>query len=53
MNEIHVCLYAFSFFVTVFVFGSMRQIKLAIRQLLGACKHGVQCRIVQLINYCL
>jgi len=34
--------FAFSFFITLFdFFGSMRQIKLAINQLLGTCKYSV------------
>jgi len=35
-----------SFFITLFLFGSVRQIKLAVRQLLGARKYSVSYRIV-------
>jgi len=36
--------------VVHFLFGSMRQIKLAIRQLLGACKYSVSYRILLILT---
>ena len=39
-----------SFFITLFLFGSMRHIKLAIRQLLGAHKYSVSYRISNVVE---
>jgi len=38
--------FVFSFSITLFLFGSLRQIKLDICQLLGARKHSVSYRII-------
>jgi len=42
--------FCFIFFIALFAFGSVRQIKLAIRQLLGARKHSVSYRIYHLTS---
>jgi len=41
----------FQFFITLFVFWSVRQIKVAVRRLLGACKCSVSYRIVSILSF--
>jgi len=46
-----ISVFIFSFFISLFLFGSVRQIKLAIRWLLGARKYGPSYRIVSYASF--